>query len=158
MQLIWEVTDMSDLGFQLWSDCSFRRSLGFHYLPWLVCHKFSINKVSQFSFSLLFYLFSLNFLTMFLSTVKPVLSHSKRRSKFLFFKTDYGLMQVKSIAECSFGPSLSYHFSLRSLFCLFLSGRLRRVLLYMFMCRFIISLSAFILFIFLLCFCLYVYV
>ena len=39
-------------------------------------------------------------------------------------------MQVKSIAECSkgsilqyFQPSLSYHLSLRSLFCLFLSDR-----------------------------------
>ena len=47
-------------------------------------------------------------------------------------------MQVKSIAECSnrsilqyFGPSLSYHFPLRPLFCLFLSGRLRPVLLYL---------------------------
>ena len=47
-------------------------------------------------------------------------------------------MQVKSIAECSngsilqyFRPSLSYHLSLRSLFCLFLSGRLRQVLLYL---------------------------
>ena len=46
-------------------------------------------------------------------------------------------MQVKSIAECSkvsilqhFRPSLSYHLSLRSLFCLFLSGHLRQVLLY----------------------------
>ena len=46
-------------------------------------------------------------------------------------------MQVKSIAECSkgsilqfFRPSLSYHLSLRSLFCLLLSGRLRQVLLY----------------------------
>ena len=29
-----------------------------------------------------------------------------------------------------FLPSLSYHLSLRSLFCLFLSGRLRQVLLY----------------------------
>ena len=45
-------------------------------------------------------------------------------------------MQVKSFAECSTGsilqylrPSLSYHLSLRSLFCLFLSGRLRQVLL-----------------------------
>ena len=34
-------------------------------------------------------------------TVKPVLkSHSKRRPK-LVFKTNYHLMQVKSIAECS---------------------------------------------------------
>ena len=53
-------------------------------------------------------------------TVKPVLSgHSKK-------KTNYRLMQVKSIAECSkgsilqsFRPSLSYHLLLRSLFCLF---------------------------------------
>ena len=52
-------------------------------------------------------------------TVKPVLScHSK--------KNNYRLMQVKIIAECSkgsilqsFGPSLSYHLLLRSLFCLF---------------------------------------
>ena len=49
---------------------------------------------------------------------------------------NYHLMQVKSIAECSkgsilqyFRPSLSYHLSLRSLFCLFLSGHLRQVLL-----------------------------
>ena len=70
-------------------------------------------------------------------TVKPVLSgHSKRRPK-LVFKTNYRLMQVKSIAECSkgsilhyFQPSLSYHLSLRSLFCLYMSGRLRQVLLY----------------------------
>ena len=46
-------------------------------------------------------------------------------------------MQVKSIAECSKGiilqyirPSLCYHLSLRSVFCLFLSGPLRQVLLY----------------------------
>ena len=46
-------------------------------------------------------------------------------------------MQVKSIAERSkgsilqkFRPSLSYHMSLRSLFSLFVSGRLRQVLLY----------------------------
>ena len=63
--------------------------------------------------------------------------HSQRRPK-LVFKTDYCLMQVKSIAECSkrsilqyFGPSLSYYLSLRSLFCLFLRGRLRLVLLYL---------------------------
>ena len=36
-----------------------------------------------------------------LNTVKPVLrGHTKRRPK-LVFKTDYRLMQVKSIAECS---------------------------------------------------------
>ena len=46
-------------------------------------------------------------------------------------------MQVRSIAECSnesilqyFRPSISYHLSVGSLFCLFLSGRLRQVLLY----------------------------
>ena len=38
-------------------------------------------------------------------------------------------MQVKSIAEY-FRPSLSYQLSLRSLFCLFLSGRFTQVLLY----------------------------
>ena len=37
------------------------------------------------------------------NTVKPVLSgHSKRRPK-LVFKTDYRLIQVKSVAECSNG-------------------------------------------------------
>ena len=53
-------------------------------------------------------------------TVKSVLSsHSKK-------KTNYHLMQVKRIAECSkgsilqyFRPSLSYHLLLRSLLCLF---------------------------------------
>ena len=68
-------------------------------------------------------------------TVKPVLSgHSKRQK--LVFKTDYRLMQVKSIAECSKGEhsAISSTFiklppALRPLFCLFLSGRLRQVLL-----------------------------
>ena len=54
--------------------------------------------------------------------------------------TNYRLMQVKSIAECSKGggggilqyvqPSLSYHLSLRSVFCLFLGYRFTQVLLY----------------------------
>ena len=35
-------------------------------------------------------------------------------------KTNYSLMQVKSIEE--FGPSLSYHISIRTLFCLFYTG------------------------------------
>ena len=64
-------------------------------------------------------------------TVKPVLrGHSKK-------KTNYPLMQVKCIAECSkgsilqfFWPSLNYHLLLRSLSCFFLSGCLRHVLLY----------------------------
>ena len=69
------------------------------------------------------------------NAVKPALSdHFKGRPK-LVFKTEYCLMQVKSIAECSksilqyFRPPLSYHLSLRPLFCLFLSGHLRQVLL-----------------------------
>ena len=73
-----------------------------------------------------------------LFTVKPVSSgHSKSRPK-LVFKTDYRLMQVKRFAECSkgsilqyFPPSLSYHLPLRPLFCLFLSGCLRQVFLYL---------------------------
>ena len=68
------------------------------------------------------------------NTVKCVLSgHSKRRQKMVL-KTNYHLMQVKSIVECSkgsilqyFRPSLSCHLSLNSLFCQFLSGPLRHV-------------------------------
>ena len=66
-------------------------------------------------------------------TVKPVLSSpSKGRLKIGFH-----LMQVKRTAECSkrafcntFDLHISYHLSLRPLFCLVLSGRLRQVLLY----------------------------
>ena len=54
----------------------------------------------------------------------------------MVFKADYRLIQVKSIAECSkgstlqyFRPSISYQLSLRSLFCLSLSGRLTQVVL-----------------------------
>ena len=53
------------------------------------------------------------------NTVKPVLSGHSKKDQILAFKTDYCLMQVKSIAEGSilqyFRPSLSYHLSLRSL-------------------------------------------
>ena len=63
------------------------------------------------------------------ATVKPVLSgHSKRKPKMVF-KTNYRLMQVKSILQYC-GPSLSYNLPLRSFFCLFLSGCFRQVLLY----------------------------
>ena len=55
--------------------------------------------------------------------------NSKKDQK-LVSKTNYHLMQVKSIAECSkgsilqfFQPLLSYQLSIRPLFCLFLSGR-----------------------------------
>ena len=88
----------------------------------------------------------------FISTHAPVSTYSKpclkrplqKDQKIIFFKTNYRLMQVKRIAECSkgsilqyFRPSLSYHLSLRSLFCLLLSGRLRQVLLYMNYFRFV---------------------
>ena len=49
------------------------------------------------------------------ATAKPVLSGYSKKTKKCF-KTDYRLMQVKSIVECSkesilqyFRPSLSYH-------------------------------------------------
>ena len=77
------------------------------------------------------------------STVNLTLLYSKtclkwplKKEQKLVSKIDYRLMQVKSIAECSkrafcntFDLSLSYHLWLRSLFCLFLSGRFRQVLL-----------------------------
>ena len=52
----------------------------------------------------------------------------------MVFDTNYRLMQVKSIAECSnlqyFRPSLSYYnLSFRSLFCIFWSERFTQVLL-----------------------------
>ena len=55
--------------------------------------------------------------------------------KIALKKTNYRIMIVKSIAECSsmlqyFRPLLSYHLSLRPLFSLFLSDRLRQVLMY----------------------------
>ena len=63
---------------------------------------------------------------------------SKRLKIKFGLKTNYCLMQVKSIAECSkgsilqcFQPSLSYHLSLRSWFCLCLSGRFTQVLRYL---------------------------
>ena len=71
-------------------------------------------------------------------TVKPVLSgHSKRRPKIVFqdrlsLNADqtYCRMLQKSILQY-FRPSLSYHLSLRPLFCLFLSGCFKQVLLYL---------------------------
>ena len=69
---------------------------------------------------------------------KTCLKRPLKRTPKTGFYTDYRFMQVKSIAECSkgsilqyFRPSLSYNFPLRPLLCLFLSGRLRQVLLYM---------------------------
>ena len=71
------------------------------------------------------------------NTVKPVLSgHSKKRPKFGFQDRlslnagqKYCRMLKESILQY-FRPSLSYHLSLRPLFCLCLTGRLRQVLLY----------------------------
>ena len=55
----------------------------------------------------------------------------------MVFKTNYCLMQVTGIAECTkgsilqyFRPSLNYQLPLRSLFYLLLSGRFAQVLLY----------------------------
>ena len=55
------------------------------------------------------------------------------------FQDQLTLNAGQSIAECSpwsilqyFRPSLSYHLSQRSLFCLFLSGHFTQVLLYLF--------------------------
>ena len=71
-----------------------------------------------------------------LKTVNPVLSGHSKEDQNLVFKTEYRLMQVKGIAEFSkgsilqyFRPSLSYHLSLRSDFCLSLSVRLRQFFL-----------------------------
>ena len=63
------------------------------------------------------------------STVKPVENGHYQKDQKLVFKTNFCLMQVKSIAEC-FRPSLSYRLSLSSLFCLFLSGCIIQVLLH----------------------------
>ena len=61
--------------------------------------------------------------------VKPVLSgHSKRRRK-ISFQDRLSLDAGQSILQY-FRPSYSYQLSLRPLFCLFLSGRLRQALLY----------------------------
>ena len=72
-----------------------------------------------------------------ISTVKSVLNNHSQKDKNLVFETNYCLMQIKSIAACSkgsilqyFQPSPSYHLSLRSLFCLLLSGCFTQVLLY----------------------------
>ena len=68
---------------------------------------------------------------------KTCLKRSIKKNTKLVFNTDYRLMQVKSIAECSkgsilqyFRPSFSYHFPFRTFLSIF-SGRLRQVLLYL---------------------------
>ena len=41
-------------------------------------------------------------------TVKPVRNGHSQKDQKLVFKTNYSLMQVKSIAECSKGSTLQY--------------------------------------------------
>ena len=68
------------------------------------------------------------------NTVKPVLSGHSKRTQKLVFNTDYRLMQVKSIAECSKEHStilstIKLPFSIKTFVFSILSGRLRQVLL-----------------------------
>ena len=68
---------------------------------------------------------------------KPVYNGTLKKAKNCFFKNNYHLMQVKSIAECSkgsilqyFRPSLSYHQSLKTFVLSILSIRFTHVLLF----------------------------
>ena len=68
---------------------------------------------------------------------KTCLKRSLKKDQKLGFKTDYCLMQVKSIAECSKGAFCNTFdlqqvviLSLSPLVCLFMNGCLRQVLLY----------------------------
>ena len=68
-------------------------------------------------------------------TVNLCKTATQKKTK-IGFQDQLSLNAVKSIAECSkgsilqyFWPALSYHLSLRSLFCLFLSGRFTQGLL-----------------------------
>ena len=72
-----------------------------------------------------------------MTTVKPVLNGHSQKDRKLVFKTNYRLMQVKSIAECSkvsvpqyFRPSLSYRLSLRIFVLSILSDRFTQVVQY----------------------------
>ena len=64
---------------------------------------------------------------------KTCLKLSLKKTPKYVFKTDNRIMQVESgkwsILQY-FQPALSYHLSLRPLFCLFLIGHLRQVSLY----------------------------
>ena len=62
----------------------------------------------------------------FWPTVKPVLNSHSKIDKTKVLKTDYRLMQVKSIAECSCNTLMSWN----QILVFFLSGRLRQVILY----------------------------
>ena len=76
-----------------------------------------------------------------------------KKTKNWFSRPNYGLMQVKSIAECSpwgilqyFRPSLSYHLSLRSLFCLLLSGHTGSVFFPFFLSKIVIVIFCLVIF------------
>ena len=63
-------------------------------------------------------------------TVKPFKKGHSQKDQKLVFMTNYRLMQVKSIAHSTIRSTfIKLPLSLRSLFCLTLSGRLRQVLL-----------------------------
>ena len=69
--------------------------------------------------------------------IKPITNDHFQKGKKMVFNTNYCLMQVKSIEECSTGsilqyirPSLSYHFFIKIFVLSILSGCLRQVLLY----------------------------
>ena len=111
-------------------------------LTFIVCSKEHFLEFQL--FSSFFYTFHTTEISKTLTVSNNIKNYSKtcvkrplsKRPK-IGFKTNYCLMQVKSIAECSkgsilqyFRASFSYHLSLRSLFCLFLSGRFTQVLLY----------------------------
>ena len=101
-----------------------------YYIHGLYCVRLSVSKAQ--------FIWPAHEILVLLTYSKTVLSgHSKKRPK-LVIKTDYRLRNAgQSIAECYkgsilqyFRPSFSYHLSLRSLFCLFLSGHLRQAYLY----------------------------
>ena len=64
--------------------------------------------------------------------VKPVLSGHSKRMPDIGFQYRLSLNAGQKFCRMLqyFRPPLSYHFLLRPWFCLFLSGRLRQVLLY----------------------------
>ena len=100
---------------------------------WLFIHKIIITAI-MFNFDNTIILLKVsNSLAPYMYSKTCVKRTLSKRPKIGVFKINYRLMQVESFAECSkrsilqyFRPSLSYHLSLRSLFCLFLSGRLHR--------------------------------
>ena len=84
------------------------------------------------------FVFSEN-IVIFMQYSKTGLKRPLKTKTKIWIQADYRLMQVKSTAECSkraFCNTFDLHkatiLSLRHLFCLFLSGCLRQVLLYLY--------------------------